>query len=168
MYLCGDFNERTAPAQVIRELRSKGFGSDSIDIFSDERLELPRGLLDRPSRMSFATVIGAAVFCLLTVLFVYFAQHNYPLTTGGMPLFSFWATGVIFFELTMFGSILTTFLWFLKESGLPRRIRRTPAPTVEPGVICLRVRCLSEQSDEVRRYLERAGAANVRRIGEVA
>jgi hypothetical protein len=168
VYLCGDFNEKSATAQAIRELTAKGFGQDCIDIFSDKPVEFPRGLLERRSRMSFATVIGAIVACLLTIAFVYFAQYNYPLMTGGMPLFSLWATGVIFFELTMFGSIVTTFLWFLKESGLPRRGSRAPAPPVEPGTICLRIRCLAEQADEVSRYLARAGAHNVRLIGAPA
>lgn len=168
MYLCGDFDQKTATAQAIRELRSQGFGPDSVDVFSDEPVEFPRGLLDRPSHMSFAAVTGAIVFCLLAIAFVYFAQYNYPLRTGGMPLFSFWATGVIFFELAMFGAIVTTFLWLLKESGLPHFARRAPVPAIEPGVICLRVRCLPEQSDNISRSLERAGANNVRPIGDPA
>ncbi|MGA8593857.1 MAG: quinol:electron acceptor oxidoreductase subunit ActD [Bryobacteraceae bacterium] len=166
MYLRADFIEQTSTAQAIRELTAKGFGAGDIDVFSDEPIDFPHGLLDRPSRMSFATVTGAVVFCLLTIAFVYFTQHNYPLMTGGMPLFSFWATGVIFFELTMFGAIVTTFAWFLKESRLPRFTRRAPVPAVEPGIICLRVRCLPEQSDDVSRYLQRAGANNVTRIGD--
>jgi Protein of unknown function (DUF3341) len=168
MYLRADFIENTSTAQAIRELTAKGFSPGDLDVFSDEPVEFPRGLLDRPSHMSFAAVTGAIVSCSLTIAFVYFAQRNYPLITGGMPLFSVWATAVIFFELTMFGAIVTTFLWFLKESGLPRLARRAPVPAVEPGVICLRVRCLPEQVDDVSRYLQRAGANNVRRIGDPA
>src|SRR5690242_14679352 len=112
MYLAGDFHERDATLRTLKNLRSKGFGPGDLDIFSDEPIELPRGVLDRPSRMSFAAVTGALTFCLLTISFVYFTQHDYPLITGGMPLFSFWATGVVFYELTMLGAILTTVAWF--------------------------------------------------------
>ena len=83
-----------------------------------------------------------------------------------MPIFSFWATGVVFYELTMFGAILTTFFWFLRESGLLRRGRRPPAPSVEPGIICVRVECSPDQADAARRSLESAGAENVRTIGD--
>ena len=59
-----------------------------------------------------------------------------------MPIFSFWATGVITYEMTMLGAIVATFAWFLWESGLvARRDRSAPVPQVDPGSICLRVRC---------------------------
>ena len=45
----------------------------------------------------------------LATAFVYWAQNNYKLVTGGMPIFSFWATGVITYEMTMLGAIITTF-----------------------------------------------------------
>src|SRR5260370_42148074 len=96
--------------------------------------------------MSLASVLGAIVFGLLATAFVSWTQHNVKLVTGGMPLFSFWATGVITYEMTLLGAIVATFAWFLRESGLIRR-RGTdaPVPHVDPGVICLRVRCRAEQ-----------------------
>jgi Protein of unknown function (DUF3341) len=118
--------------------------------------------------MSLGVVAGAITFCLLAIGFVYFTQYNYPLITGGMPLFSFWATGVIFYEMTMLGAILTTFIWFLAESGLLRRNRKAPVPAVEPGMICVRLRCQPDQVDAAGGYLERAGATNVRKIGDPA
>ena len=71
--------------------------------------------------MSLGAVSGAVLLGLLTIGFVSYTQHNYPLVTGGMPIFSFWATGAVFYELTMLGAILTTFVWFLWESGVLRR-----------------------------------------------
>jgi Protein of unknown function (DUF3341) len=165
VYLTGDFQQKEATVQALRELAAKGFGPSDLDVFSDEPLELPCGVLDRPSRMSFGVVAGAVTFCLLAIGFVYFTQYNYPLITGGMPLFSFWATGVIFYEMTMLGGILTTFIWFLLESGLLRRSRKAPVPTLEPGMICIRLRCQPDQVDAATSYLERAGAINVQKIG---
>jgi hypothetical protein len=168
VYLAGDFQDKKFAAQAIGELKINGIGPDDLDVFSDEPVEFQSGVLDRPSHMSLAAVTGAVTVCLSTIGFVYFTQHDYPLITGGMPLFSPWATGVVFYELTMLGAIVTTFLWFLKESGLLRRGRRAPVPAVEPGVICLRVHCGSDQADTVRRFLERSGAGNVRTIGTTA
>lgn len=168
MYLTGNFQQREATVKALQELAAKGFSPDDLDVFSDEPLELPRSVLDRPSRMSLGVVAGAVTFCLLAIGFVYFTQYNYPLITGGMPLFSFWATGVIFYEMTMLGSILTVFIWFLAESGLLRRDRKVPVPAMEPGMICIRLRCQPDQVDAATNHLERAGAVNIRRIGGAA
>ena len=167
VYLRGDFLDRTPAVQALRQLKASGFTPAEIDVFSDEPVEFPRDVLHRPSHMSFTVVTGAITVCLLAIGFVYFTQHNYPLVTGGMPLFSFWATGVIFYELTMLGAILTTLICFLWESGLLRRNQR-PVPEIDPGVICIRVHCRPEQADEVRRSFDRAGATNVARLPESA
>jgi hypothetical protein len=164
VYLTGDFQEKEATVQALRELKEKGFGPGDLDVFSDQPIEFPRGMLDRQSRMSLGVVAGAITFFLLATGFVYFTQHNYPLITGGMPIFSFWATGVVFYEMTMLGGILTTFVWFLAESGLLRRDRKAPVPAIEPGIICVRVRCQTDQVGNATRSLERAGASNFRKI----
>lgn len=165
MYLKGDFQEKGAATRALRDLKAAGFSGADLDVFSDEPVEFPRGVLDRPSRMSLTVVIGAITFCLLAIGFVYYTQYDYPLVTGGMPIFSFWATGVVFYELTMLGSILTTLACFLWESGLLAR-RRPHAPVVEPGVICIRVRCAADQIENVTRSLTLAGAHDVGEIGD--
>jgi hypothetical protein len=164
MYLAADFEEKESTIRALKNLKSKGFGPDDLDLYSDEPVELPRGVLDRPSRMSFIVVSGALTFLLLTISFVYFTQHNYPVVTGGMPLFSPWATGVVFYELTMLGAIVTTVIMFLKEGGLLRWKRPQAVPVIEPDVICLRVQCRSEQAANVREWLTAEGGRNVRTI----
>jgi Protein of unknown function (DUF3341) len=165
MYLNGGFRDRQSTIRAILDLKTGGFAPEDLDVFSEVPLELPRGVLDRPSRMSLAAVIGAITSCLLTIGFVYFTQYNYPLVTGGMPIFSFWATGVVFYELTMLGAILTTFFWFLRDAGLLRRRRNVPVPRVESGVISLRVRCGDDKADAARKVLEASGADRIERIG---
>jgi Protein of unknown function (DUF3341) len=166
VFLAGDFLDQEAAISALRDLKANGFPSADIAVFSDEPVEIPRGVLHRSSHMSLAAVTGAITSCLLTIGFVYFTQYNYPIVTGGMPIFSLWATGVIFYELTMFGAIVTTFFWFLRESGLLRRSRRLPAPRVEPGIISLRVDCPTNRADTVRRSLESAGAKDIRALGD--
>jgi hypothetical protein len=164
VYLKAEFREKETAARAILELKANGFGPDALDVFSNEPVEFADGVLDRPSRMSLVVVASALTFCLLTILFVRFTQYNYPLVTGGMPLFSFWSTGVVFYELTMLGAILSSFAWFLWESGLIRRRSPAPVPEVEPGVICLRVRCGEEQGSSASRQLEQAGATGVKQL----
>jgi hypothetical protein len=162
MYLNGEFLERDSIIRALRAMKDHGVAAGDLDVFSDEPLELPGSALLRQSHMSLAVVTGAICFGLLVVGFVYFTQFNYPLITGGMPIFSVWATGVVFYELTMLGAILTSLVWFLYESGLLNRKRRQPAPSFEPGTICLRIRCGRDQESALRRLLETAGATNLR------
>lgn len=166
MYLTGDFEEMDTAIAAIRQLKSNGFRPVDLVLFSDEPIELPRGVLDRPSRMSFMAVSGAVVFFLLIVGFVGFTQYNYKLVTGAMPTFSFWATGVVFFEITMLGAILTTFGWFIWESGLRRRDKRIPVPVVAAGLICIRVHCTAEQETHAGWTLKSAGALKVEKLAE--
>lgn len=164
MYVIGEFREKERVTTAIRALRASGLTAAELDVFSEEPVEFPRGVLDRPSRMSLGSVSGAIAFGVLATGFIYWTQHNYRLVTGGMPVFSFWATGVITYEMTMLGAIVATFAWFLWESGiLRRRDRSAPIPTVDPGSICLRVRCAGPHSAQAVEAMQRAGAIGVER-----
>jgi hypothetical protein len=164
MFLSAEFRGREQVAAALRELRAQGFNGEKLDLYSNEPVELPAGVLPRRSFMSLGAVSGAVLLGLLTIGFVYYTQYNYPLVTGGMPLFSFWATGVVFYELTMLGAILTTFGWFLWESGVLRRRSRGPVPELRDDAISLRLECAKEQSENATKILQTAGAENVREL----
>ena len=164
MYVTGEFRDKEAAAAAIWSLRRAGIEDTDLDIFSEKPVELPRGALERRSRMSLVSVGGAIGFGALATAFIYFTQHHYRLVTGGMPLFSFWATGVITYEMTMLGAIVATFGWFLWESGLLRRRGgRAPVPIATPGSMCLRVRCRREMAAQVGEAMRRERAIGVER-----
>jgi hypothetical protein len=167
IYLIGEFREKESVKAAIERLRAGGVTTDDLDVFSEEPVELPKRVLDRPSHMSLASVLGAITAGGLATAFIYWAQHNYKLVTGGMPIFSFWATGVITYEITMLGAIVTTFAVFLWESGLIRkRDKSAPVPEVAPESICLRVRVPAENAPRVTETMRRAGAIDIQRRGE--
>lgn len=161
MFLTAEFSDAQAVSTAIGSLKAGGFEATAMDLFSTEPVDLPEGLLERPSHMSLAAVMGAASLCLLAILFVRYAQYDYPLATGGMPLFSWWATGVIFYEFTMFGAISATFVMFLVESGLLKRDRSIPAPVLVAARIHLRVRSDASRATAAMECLRQAGAINV-------
>jgi hypothetical protein len=166
VYWLAEFRDKDAVASAIRSLRASGLSTDDLDVFSEEPVELPRRVLDRPSKISRVSVAGAVAFGGLATAFIYWAQHNYRLVTGGMPVFSFWATGVITYEMTMLGAVVATFGWFLWESGLARRRRPGPIPQVDPGAIWLRVHCAAEHGGHVLDAMRMAGALDVERKEE--
>jgi ActD protein len=164
VYLIGEFQEKATVIDAIRMLKAAGIEPACMDLFSEEPVELPRGVLDRPTRMSLAGVSGAILFGVAATAFIWWAQHNYRLPTGGMPVFSFWATGVITYEMTMLGAIVSIFGWFLRESGLLRkRDKLAPVPTLDPGSMCLRVRCDGDVVSQANDAMRRAGAVDVQR-----
>ena len=161
MFLTGEFQDAESVAVAIEALKAKGIETSALDVFSTEPVEFAPGVLDRESRMSAGAVAGAVTLCLLSMGFVIYTQHDLRLVTGGMPLVSFWATGVIFYEMTMLGAIGATFVMLLWESGLLRRDKTAPVPAAEPGVIALRVQCEDEQVAAAGECLYRAGATRV-------
>ena len=163
--MIAEFREKDGAAAAIRSLRASGISAADLDVFSEEPVEFPSGVLDRPSRMSVVSVVGAILFGTLATAFIRWTQHDYRLVTGGMPIFSFWATGVITFEMTMLGAIVSTFAGFLWESGIvhwPRRPKlKAPVPDIDPGAVCLRVRCRGQEAAQTAEAMRRAGAVEV-------
>jgi hypothetical protein len=165
LYLIAEFQDRPKLEDAIHALKAEGLGSLDMDLFSEEPVEFRKGILDRPSRMSLVAVLGAMLGGAMATTGVYAAQYNYALVTGGMPIFSFWGTGVITYETTMMGAVFSTFGWFLWESRLlHKRDKKAPVPLVPPGSMCLRVRCADHhRAGPAERILNHAGAVAVER-----
>lgn len=166
MYLIAEFRSKDSLVAALTGLKGVGLTADDLAVFSEEPIEFRKGILDRPSHMSKAAVAGAVCLGTLATWFVYYAQTNYPLVTGGMPIFSFWATGIITYEMTMLGAIFATFFWFLWESGLIRkRDPAVPIPNVGPASMSLRVRCGAERSEALLELIRKAGSIKTESIG---
>ncbi|MGA3040616.1 MAG: quinol:electron acceptor oxidoreductase subunit ActD [Bryobacteraceae bacterium] len=164
MLLNAEFNDRQSIAAAIAALQARGFGAGGIEVYSAQPLDLPDGLLKRPSHMSLAAVAAATGIGLLAIVFVRATEYSYPVVTGGMPLFSWWASGVIFYEFTMFGAIAGTLGMFLLESGLLRRGPSIPAPNLTDGRIHVRISCEPENIGPATECLYLTGATRVEMV----
>ncbi len=165
MFLISEFRSKDALVEAILALKKAGLTENDLAIFSEEPIEFRKGILDRPSNMSKAAVAGAAVMGTAATSFVYYAQNDYKLVTGGMPIFSFWATGIITYEMTMLGAIFATFFWFLWESGLIRkRDPEAPVPMIGPASMSLRVRCEISRADNFVEILRGSGCIKTERV----
>ena len=135
MIVNAEFGEVKKASTAVSLLRKQGVEPDQIEIFSSKPVELEVGILDRPSRMSFFAVLAALLTGTAVTAFIFYTQKAYPLVTGGMPLTSSWATGVVTFELTMAGAILGTMVMFLWESGLLGKKRHSVPELPESGLV---------------------------------
>lgn len=102
------------------ELKRAGVPDSSITVMSSEPLHLETDDAPKTRIAGFAIaggLIGAAFAILLTV----WTSQRVDLVTGGMPIVSPWAFGIIVFELTALGAILATLGRMIFEAGLLRR-----------------------------------------------
>ncbi len=130
-----------------------GIHSNSILLMSAEPLqEEAFGWKEQHSPMPWLAVLGALLGGTGGYALASFTQRTYPLPTGGMPIVAMWPTGIIMYELTMLGAILTTIVTFLIAARLPNYKRRLYDPEVSNGKILVGV---SDADADCRAELER-------------
>ena len=92
-----------------------------------------------------------------------FTQTSYPLPTGGMPIVTGWTNGIIIYELTMLGAILTTLLTLLITAGLPNFKPALSDPEIWNGKILVGVTDPPPAArSEIEAKLREAGALEVK------
>jgi hypothetical protein len=105
-------------------------------------------------------IVGGTLGYILTTL----TQNSYPILTGGMPLAPVWTNGIIVYEMTMLGAILTTLVTLLIGAGLPNFKGVISDPEIWAGKILVGVFDPPDGSEpELERRLQQAGAAQVKR-----
>lgn len=105
---------------VLHELQRQGVPDSAITVMSSEPLHLESKPWKKTRIPGFAIaggLFGAAFAILLTV----WTSLRVGLVTGGMPIVSPWAFGIIVFELAALGAILFTLGRMIYEARLVRR-----------------------------------------------
>jgi Protein of unknown function (DUF3341) len=114
------YDTRAEAVAALRELKREGVPNSSITVMSSEPLHLEPNDAPKSRIAGFAIaggLLGATFAILLTVL----TSRRVGLVTGGMPIISLWAFGIIVFELAALGAILVTLGRMIFEAGLARR-----------------------------------------------
>ena len=105
---------------------------------------------------------GGAVAWALTSL----TQKSYPLITGGMPVSPWWTNGIIIYELTMLGAILTSLAALLISARLPAWRAQVYDRAVSDGMILVGVANPPQTSRiQISNALSSMGATHVRQSG---
>lgn len=114
------FDSRDEAMAVLRELKRQGIPSSSITVMSSEPLHLET--TDSPkSRIKGFAIAGGLAGATFAILLTVLTSRRVGLVTGGMPIVSPWAFGIIVFELAALGAILFTLGRMIVESRLLRR-----------------------------------------------
>jgi Protein of unknown function (DUF3341) len=158
-----------AAERGMNALRDAGISSDKIIVMSDEPFEeFSFGQGESRTMMPWLAVLGGLVGGTAGFSLAWYTQVAYPqrLITGGMPLVAAWPTGIVTYELTMMGAILTTVITLLISARLPKWKPALYEPEVSYGKVLIGV---VDPSDEVRADVEnrlrRAGAEKIKTTG---
>lgn len=106
-------------------------------------------------------LIGGVCGYLLTTL----TQRAYPLFTGAMPISPKWTNGIIVYELTMLGAILTSLLCLLLGAHLPNFGSHLTDPEIWSGKILVGVTDPPASSDAMlEKTFRQAGASVIKKF----
>jgi hypothetical protein len=164
----GLYPDPDSAERALRRLRSSGaalgFENRDICLAASEPLdEYDLGWREQKTPMPWLAALGGLIGGTSGYLLVSLTQRAYPLPTGNMPIVALWPTGVIVYELTMLGAILTTLITLLVSARLPRWKKTVYDPAVSEGKILLGVINPKEnRRAELEKALLDAGAEQVK------
>jgi len=160
--------EAAERAHMALQVTFKYFGGEAlaIEAVSSEPFdEFEFGRLGQRTSMPWIAALGGLAGGVAGYFLTAFTQRAYPLPTGGMPLSPHWTNGIITYETTMLGAILTTVVTLLVTAKLPHFGPRLSDPEIWHGNILVGVTDPPEKArPELEKQLRLAGASQVKTI----
>ena len=153
-------SEPRSASQSVDALVSAGIPTDDIVVVSSEPLEQHGVPSHQKTIMPWLVVLGAALGGTSGFLLASLTQKNYMIHTGGMQVVTLWTDGIITYELTMLGAILTTALVFLLTGLRGGRTRLRADAEVSEGKVVV-------STTSLRAPLREKTLAALRAFGEV-
>lgn len=144
--LCSD---PAAAQRTVDALLSVGVKTENITVISSEPFDgFAFARHEKATLMPWLTVLGAILGGAGGFLLVSQTQMSYPIVTGGMAIVTPWSDGIITYELTMLGAILTTLLILILTAPLLRWKQEPYDRQVADGKILVGVSHASEPLKE--------------------
>jgi hypothetical protein len=145
-------------------LREAGIAPDRIVVISPEPFEeFAFAQADSETPMPWIAVVGGVVGGTCGFLLAWYSQAANGIVTGGMPILAPWPTGLVTYELTMMGTVLTTVIALLISIRLPSWKPRLYDPEVSYGKVLIGVLDPSDTLlSDIEELLRHAGAEKIR------
>jgi len=160
------FTEADDVQRAVDGLRAAGLTDLEITVISSEPIEGYEFSRRDRATWIYGIASGGAVIGLLTAAWLTrMTQLAWPLTTGNMPIVSWWPNLIIMFEMTMLGAILATVVTLLVTAKLPMREPVLYDPDVADGKILVGVSHPREAAvGAIEGALAAGGAPEVKRV----
>ncbi len=162
----GLYPDPAAVQRAVGSLQRAGIAGNAIEVVSSEPFEeFEFGRSDARSRMSWLVALGGVAGALCGYGFVAYTQRAFPIPTGGMAIVPLWTDGIIMYELTMLGAILTTAVTLVVSAGLFRWRKQLYDEAVSEGQILVGILKPAESSlPTLEKLLFESGAAAVKTV----
>jgi hypothetical protein len=156
----GLYSDPESAQRAVDSLRGADVPMQEIAVISSQPFdEYEFGRRDHRTPMPWLAALGGLAGGAGGFLLAVLSQKAYPLSTGGMPIVALWPSGIVTYELTMLGAILTALLILLVTARLPDWRANLYDPAVSDGKILVGVVNPREDSRvELERRLREAGA----------
>jgi hypothetical protein len=125
-------------SEALARLRESGYGHDDISVISG--VPISDRVLGRPmtwTHIGKFGIAGAILGFIVAAIFNFGTPLLYGLRVGGQPIFALPTSIVVFFELTMLGLLLSTFLGVVVEMITPSHEPKGYHPDVTGGKIAI-------------------------------
>ena len=144
---------------ALKELERHGVERRRVTVVSSEPIhDLGESDGESKSLIGLFSIAGGVVGCTIGLLLTTWTSRRVGLITGGMPVVSPWAFGVIVFELTALGAILGSLFRLIVEAGFLRRGSSVRSDGIADGRIAISIECDDESRPELAGVLAKAGA----------
>jgi hypothetical protein len=150
------FDSANQAQAAARDLQLGGVPRAAITIMSSEPLHLPDPEDQPRSRIALFAIAGGVIGAIVAILLTVWTSRRVDLVTGGMPIVTPWAFGIIVFELTALGVILATVSRMVFEARLARRGSLADYDeAVADGRVAVSVNCIEDVHREIAEKLLR-------------
>jgi len=132
-------SEPDSARQSVDALLSEGIPAKDVIVVSSVPPEHYGIRSHQRTLMPWLVVLGAVAGGIAGFLLTSLTQKSYVIHTGGMQVVTLWTDGIITYELTMLGAILTTGLVFLVTGIIRGRSQIPCEPEVSAGRVLVGV-----------------------------
>jgi hypothetical protein len=161
LYRSGDEAQR-----AVNSLRAAGYGDDDITVITGAPMEeYEFSHIGRHSFQWYIAAGGGLLGLLFSVWLTTFAERDWPIIVGNMPIVAWYPNLIVIFEMTMLGAIVATVATLVITAGLGRRRPALYDPEVTNGKILVGVESpLDGNVADVERALLVAPGAELKTI----
>ena len=152
--------------RAVNGLRAAGVNDAEITVISAQPMEdFEFSHIGRETWIWYFATGGALLGLLFAVWLARFTQLDWAISTGNMPIVTWWTNLIILFELTMLGAIAATVITLIVSAGLARRRPVLYDPEVSDGKILVGVETADlERAKALERALLAAPGARIKTI----
>jgi hypothetical protein len=130
------YSNGDAAQRAVNGLRAAGYDDRDITVITAAPMEeYEFSHIGRQSFQWYIACGGALLGLLASTWLTTFAEKDWPIVVGNMPIVAWYPNLIVIFEMTMLGAILSTVLTLIVTAGLGRRMPALYDPEVTTGKI---------------------------------